>query len=68
VDVLFEEGTGLRAVEIKSGATLVNNWLRSLHRWQELAGDRALPPWLIYGGDEAYQREGVEVVPWRAVL
>ncbi|MEA1053457.1 ATP-binding protein [Lamprobacter modestohalophilus] len=67
VDVLFEDGSGLRAVEIKSGATLVNSWLRSLRRWQELVGDRALPPWLIYGGEEAYQREGVEVMPWRSL-
>lgn len=67
VDVLWEEGNHLRAVEIKSGATLVSAWLRGLHRWQKLVGDRALTPWLIYGGDEAFTREGIEVIPWRAV-
>jgi hypothetical protein len=33
VDVLWEEGNCWRAVEIKSGATLVSAWLGGLHRW-----------------------------------
>jgi predicted AAA+ superfamily ATPase len=64
VDLLFEVGTGLRAVEIKSGATFVAEWLKGLKRWRQLAGDQALTPWLVYGGAEGYRREGVEVLPW----
>jgi hypothetical protein len=67
VDVVVAEETGLRAIEIKSGATLVGEWLRGLHRWQRLVGERALTPRLIYGGEAAYQREGVDVIPWQAV-
>ncbi len=67
IDLLFEVGTGLQAVEVKSGATFVRDWLRGLRRWQGLAGDQALPPWVIYGGDAGYRREGVEVIPWRGV-
>ena len=67
VDLLFEVGTGLQAVEVKSGATFVRDWLRALQRWRGLAGDQALPPWVIYGGDAGYRREGVEVIPWRGV-
>lgn len=67
VDILFEEGLRLRAVEIKSGATVLSNWLRNLQRWEVLAGERALPSWLIYGGEEAYQRGGIDVTPWRAL-
>jgi predicted AAA+ superfamily ATPase len=67
IDLVFEDGAGLRAVEIKSGATLVSKWFRNLQRWQDLAGDRALPSRLIYGGEETYQRQGIDVIPWRAI-
>lgn len=67
VDLLFEHGTGLQAVEIKSGATFVPEWLKGLERWRRLAGAQALPPRLVYGGVEGYRREGVEVIPWRRV-
>lgn len=65
VDVLFAEGQSLRALEIKSGATLARDWLRGLQRWQVMVGERALTPWLIHGGEETGQREGIELIPWR---
>jgi len=67
VDLLFETSTGLRPVEIKSGATFVPDWLRGLKKWASLAGDQTLPGWLLYGGDDRYGREGVEVFPWRSL-
>lgn len=67
VDLLFESGPRLQPVEIKSGATLVRDWLRGIEKWRAFAGDDALPGWLIYGGEDGYTREGVEVFPWRAI-
>jgi len=67
VDLLFEVGERLQAVEIKSGATFVRDWTRGLRRWQGFAGAAALPGWLIYGGEDAWTGEGVELVPWRAI-
>jgi len=67
VDVVFEVGTELQAVEIKSGATLVRDWLKGIAKWQSLAGAEARSPWLIYGGADAYQRDGVQVIPWSAL-
>ena len=29
------------------------------------AGAEALPPWLVYGGEDAYERSGVRVIGWR---
>jgi hypothetical protein len=60
-------GGRLQGIEIKSGATLVREWLKGLTKWQMLAGEQALPGWLIYGGDEAYSREGIEVFDWRSL-
>jgi hypothetical protein len=67
VDLLFEAGTRLQAVEIKSGATLVSEWLKGLAEWRTFAGDEALPGWLIHGGAEGYIREGVRIFPWQAI-
>lgn len=67
VDVLFESGTRLQPVEIKSGATFVREWLKALHRWQGYAGDESLPGWLIYGGEDSYQREQTELRSWRSL-
>lgn len=67
VDLLFEASAGLQPVEIKSGATFVPDWLRALNKWASIAADQALPGWLIYGGDDRYGREGIEVIPWRCL-
>ncbi len=68
VDLLFETGTRLQPVEIKSGATFVPDWLKGLKRWQAIAGENSLPGWLIYGGEDGYQRESIEVFPWRSIV
>lgn len=65
IDLLFESGQKLQAVEVKSGSTFVANWLTAVQKWQGLAGDSALPPWIIYGGDKGYQREGTRVLAWK---
>ena len=67
VDVLAESGARLLPVEIKAGATLADDWFKGLDRWTELAGRHAGRGCLIYGGDDAWTRHGVEVVPWRAI-
>lgn len=67
IDVVAEGGDRLQGVEIKAGATVASDWFDGLETWRGLAGDAAATPWLIYGGDEGYQRRGVEVVPWTGV-
>lgn len=67
VDLLFEVGQGLQAVEIKSGATFAGDWLDAARKWQGIAGDTALPPWIVYGGDQECQREGARVMAWKAL-
>lgn len=65
VDLLVEQGGLLFPAEIKSGATMQTDFLRSLHKWVGYAGARAGAPALIYGGDESYERQGVQVISWR---
>lgn len=67
VDVVFETQSRLQAIEIKSGATFVGEWLSAAQKWAGFAGDDALPPWIVYGGDASYVREGARVIGWREV-
>jgi uncharacterized protein len=65
VDLLFEVGERLQAIEIKSGATFVADWRKALGKWQSFAGQAALPPWLVHGGEQSYSREGLRVFAWQ---
>ncbi|WP_291017431.1 DUF4143 domain-containing protein [Hydrogenophaga sp.] len=68
VDVLIEEPSGLRPVELKSGSTVASDWFDGLRRWAALAeqqGERTAAPQLVFGGAGRYEREGVAVSGWR---
>jgi predicted AAA+ superfamily ATPase len=67
VDLLVEEGGLLFPAEIKSGATMQIEFLRSLHKWVTYAGSRAGVPALVYGGDESFERQGVHIISWRSL-
>jgi predicted AAA+ superfamily ATPase len=64
-DLIFEQGEHLQMVEIKSGQTITSDTIRAGQRASRMAEDEALPPWLIYGGDETYERSGIKIYGWR---
>lgn len=64
VDFLIEERGRVHAVEAKSGATFAADFLDGLRHWKTLAGKSAGDLSLVYGGESAYTREGIAVVPW----
>ena len=64
VDLVTEQGMPpgrMGLIEIKSGQTVVGDAFTALHRVSALLGDRVTRRMLVYGGDEHYLREGVEV-------
>jgi len=65
VDVLYETPQGLQAVEIKSGSTFAPDWPAAARKWQTFAGDEALAPVIVYGGEGRYERAACRVVGWR---
>ena len=68
VDLLEETPQGLRAIEIKSGATFAQDWLTGVAKWQSIAGDAAVRPSLVYGGDVSFEREQCTVLSWRDLV
>ena len=65
--LVFEVGTRLQPVEIKSGQTVTRDYINAGHASARFAGDEALPPWLIYGGNESCERSGLRVLGWRDI-
>ena len=65
VDVLMEQSAKLVPIEIKSGRTLTRDSFSGLEKWTALAGETAIRPTLVYGGDENYRHKGIEVLGWR---
>lgn len=65
IDLLLDEGTALKAVEIKSGETISSDFFKGLDYFGKLA---ALPDenrFLVYGGLKNYQRTGAAVLSWK---
>ncbi len=67
VDLVLRGADRVRAVEVRSGATLSGDQLHALRRlrgvWQE-DPDRALETFLVYGGEESGWRRGDRVLAW----
>lgn len=64
-DLLFEQQGKLQTVEIKSGQTITGDYIRACRQSARFAGDEALLPWLVYGGEQEYERSGVRVISWK---
>jgi predicted AAA+ superfamily ATPase len=68
IDIVIDTAQGLVPLELKSGSTYATDWADSLNKWRKLAatsGQAILQPTLIYGGDQDFEREGLQVMSWR---
>ena len=61
-DLLYETGHGIRAIEIKSGATVASDYFTAINRVAELIPDVAAKT-VVYGGTGRQSRSDCEVVP-----
>jgi uncharacterized protein len=68
VDVIIERGNEIAAIEIKSGPVVASDAFGSLNKWRRYAAERGrygtVRPGLVYGGEQRYTRDGVDVLPW----
>ncbi len=67
VDLLVDQGSSILPVEIKSAQTVAGDFLLSVERWRDLAGEAAGAPLLVYGGTEGQKRTGATIIPWRGL-
>ncbi|PIP37502.1 MAG: AAA family ATPase [Desulfobacterales bacterium CG23_combo_of_CG06-09_8_20_14_all_51_8] len=71
MDLLIEQGGGMDAVEIKSGATLSEDFFKNLDRfsdlWKNTDNQQALKNHIVYGGDLSQKRSKAQILSWRDV-
>jgi len=67
IDLLIEHGNDLFPVEIKSGQTVSSSMFGGLSWWCRQAERPLSSATLVYGGEDAYARNGLNVRPWFAV-
>jgi len=67
IDLIVAYSDALYPVEIKSGSTPAEDMFKGLKWWTQLAGRSAGSPTRVYGGAEAYVRDGIALRPWFSV-
>lgn len=71
IDLLIERGQALTAIEIKSGATMSNDFFHNLKlfsdRMKGAGRSDGVRNYVVYGGEDSQQRSFAQVHPWRHV-
>lgn len=64
VDLLFQHSHVLHAVEIKSGTTFSQDWLKGCKRFEHYASQRCGPSTVVYGGANSFDTQATHVMSW----
>jgi predicted AAA+ superfamily ATPase len=64
VDLLVNMGLQFHAVEIKSGSTMQERFLKGLKRFEKIAGEDIIQSLLVYGGEESLDRSNERIRSW----
>jgi hypothetical protein len=64
VDLICDYGREVKAIEIKSGQTVAEDFFKGLLYFANLHG-KDLRSYIVYGGDQTYTRNQVEVISWK---
>jgi len=67
VDVVFPDGKGLKALEIKSSKTFVSELATGLEAWMRHSDAHPEDCGLAYAGGRGLQWKGLSVIPWTSV-
>ena len=51
-----------------AGKNVTKDYIRAGENAAKFSVENTLQPWLIYGGDESYERSEVQVIGWRRIL
>ena len=68
IDAIIELEGKLKAIEIKSGKTLNNDFFKSFGFFDKLFDELKLEKFLVYGGDSIQNRSMVKVLGWKYLM
>lgn len=67
IDCIIDEGGKLKAIEIKSGTTIRDNFFDNLRYFKKTAGPSQVSSCLIYGGNLNSRRNDGAVIGWKNI-
>ena len=67
MDAIVELAGVLKAIEIKSGKTINNDFFKSFRFFDKLFDEIKLENFLVYGGDSLHSRSLAKVVGWKYI-
>lgn len=68
IDLLVDDGTNLKAIEIKSGATFSTDWVAGLNQWYDLASRQLeINNFVVYGGSQEFEFKACRITPWTSL-
>ena len=67
VDIVFEEGQRIKAIEVKSGKTFSPELASGLEAWMRYSGAPVEGCSLVYAGERGLRRKGLGITPWNSV-
>jgi len=67
IDVILESGMKQSGIEIKAGKTVRSDAFAGLEYWRSLAKADDPSTYLVYAGEESYERNGTHVVGWSSL-
>lgn len=65
IDAVIESSGSMKAVEIKSGKTIISDFFKVFHYWNKLTEGQQSKNYLVYGGEEYQSRSVAEVLGWK---
>ncbi len=65
IDLIVDEGTHQKAIEIKSSRVINTDFFKGLGNWSKISGASPDDLFLIYGGDEMQTRANGNVAGWK---
>ncbi|MFM7145497.1 MAG: ATP-binding protein [Actinomycetales bacterium] len=66
IDLVFAEDNAVHGIEFKSGATISNDWAKSIDLWRGRTQEPWAKPMVVYGGAEDSRRSDVDFICWRS--
>ena len=63
IDCIIEDPPFPKAIEIKSAITIHQDFFKNLNWWKEISDTNNA--YLIYGGNDSYDRSGICVLGWK---
>ncbi len=67
VDLLYQSGTDIVAIEIKAAQTFQKKFLKSLRKFSEIAKQHASVGYLIYAGEQSLRLRDIQVLNYQSL-